>query len=386
MAQEHIASTLASHPQFIGLAYQLVENAIKHSKIPHHTCGVIGGAAGILHRYHHMEDHTKTVASLNRNTRTTDIDIALWYHGVVGKADFLKHNQNIKKNIEKKFSGPFLQEWKEIIEQILGRALQFELEIRCDMKDMKSYDEMTGIINIRFMVDRNEINLIEIIIHNMFYSQYTNPDFKERTGPTNATTDVTYLDTKSTEVIKVTLFVDEAEDKTYYVDVRVPTIDRLLLQLYFVYGNKLIQAKITHDSMDYKYFGRMEYLLQYASDECLSTLIRMEHALIAEIQHRIDTIGKRNKSFAIPRVRHLESIIPYQRRAQFKALLHDPSEPTLNLLQRIPITSGLPPIHPPYHPKPSSHSSIRRSRKNTLPSSENASKQKYHNLGGTRKR
>jgi hypothetical protein len=382
MAQEHIASTLASHPQFIGLAYQLVENAIKHSRIPHHTCGVIGGAAGILHRYHHMEDHTKTIASLNKNTRTTDIDIALWYHGVVGKADFLRHNQSIKKSIEKKFSGPFLQEWKEIIEQILDRALPFELEIRCDMKDMKSYDEMTGIINIRFMVDRNEINLIEIVIHNMFYSQYTNPNFTERTGPTNATTDVTYLDTKSTEVIKVTLFVDEAEDKTYYVDARVPTIDRLLLQLYFVYGNKLIQAKITHDSMDYKYFGRMEYLLQYASDECLSTLIRMENALIAEIKHRIDTIVTRNKSFSIPRVRHLESIIPYQKRAQFRALLHGPSEPAVNLLQHIPVTSSLPPLHPPYHPKPSA----RRSRKNTLPSSEKNSPKKYNTLGGTRKR
>ena len=380
MDQENITSTLASHPQFIGLAYQLIENAIKDSKIPQHTHGVIGGGAGILHRYHHMEDLTKTIKSLNKNTRTTDIDIALWYHSVVRKADFLKHNQSIKKNIEKKFSGPFLQEWKEIIEQILGRTLRFELEMICDMKDMKSYDEMTGIINIRFMVDRNEINLIEIVIHNMFYSQYTNPEFTERTGPIDVTTDVTYLDAKSTESIQVILFVDEAEDKTYYVDVRVPTIDRLLLQLYFVYGNKLVHAKITHDSIDYKYFGRMEYLLQYASNECLSTLIHMEHALIAEIKHRVDTIGQRNKTFAIPRVRHLESIIPYQRRAQFRALLHGPTEPAVNLLQHIPMTSNLPPIHPPYS-KLSAHASSRRSRKNTL-----ASSKKYYNLGGTRKR
>ena len=275
MAHKTIASTLASHPHFIALAYQLIENAIASSNIPSHTCGVIGGAAGILHRYHHMNsDLTKTIESLNKNTRTTDIDVALWYHTRLQMSDFIQHTETIQKHISTKFSEePFLSEWKQIVEDILRKSIDFvfnPFDITCTIQDMKHYAEVTGKINIVFTIFGKNIVLIELVIHNMIYSQDRNPDFIMRLKERVVTDDVTYFDENNTEKIKVIYYEGD------YTDVTVPTIDRLLQQLYFVYGNKYLDGKLNHEGSDDKYFGRIEYLLSYASDDCVLKLLDMQ--------------------------------------------------------------------------------------------------------------
>jgi hypothetical protein len=334
MAHEHIASTLASHPQFIALAYRLIENAIRDSKIPTHTCVVIGGAAGILHRYNQENgDIAKTINPLNKNTRTTDIDIALWYHHICSKADFLAHNEHIKKRIEAKFSGPFLEEWKEIIEGILSKKLTHRLYITCEMEEMGSHAEMTGKINICFTIDGYEMELIEMVIHNHYYSQDRNPDFTERIDSRKVTEDVTYLYKNTIEDIDVTLFEDEEQNTRYYTEVTVPTIDRLLQQLYFVYGNKYLDGKLNHKGSDEKYFGRMKYLITYASEKCVSTLLLMQKLLFKEIGKTIELLRKRNQKVLFPMVKYLEPLI--QRTAS-----------PLSKSTKSATVQGRPPLHP----------------------------------------
>ena len=324
--REHIPSKLASHPQFIALVYQLIENAIKDSKIPNHTCGVIGGAAGILHRYHHS-DLNKTIKSLNKNTRTTDIDLALWYHTRLQLSDFIQHTEMIEKHISTKFSEePLLGEWKQIVEDILGESIDFvfnPFDITCTIQKMGRYAEMTGKINIVFTIFGKNIELVELVIHNMLYSQDRNPDFTQRLTERVVTDDVTYLDNNNTEIIKVIYYED------YYTEVTVPTIDRLLQQLYFVYGNKYLDGKLNHKGSDDKYMGRIEYLLSYASDKCVSTLRRTEKLLLKELGNTLALLQERNKHVSFPMIKYLEPLI--QRR---------------NALQKRASEHGLPPLHP----------------------------------------
>ena len=380
MAHEHIASTLASHPQFIALAYQLIENAIKNSKIPNHTCGVIGGAAVILHRYNQENgDIAKTINPLNKNTRTTDIDIALWYHHICSKADFLAYNEHIKNRIKAKFSGPFLEEWKEIIEGILGKKLTHRLYITCEMEEMGSHAEMTGKINIHFTIDGYEMELIEMVIHNHYYSQDRNPDFTERIDSRKVTEDVTYLYKNTIEDIDVTLFEDEEQNTRYYTEVTVPTIDRLLQQLYFVYGNKYLDGKLNHNGSDEKYFGRMKYLITYASEKCVSTLLLMQKLLFKEIGKTIELLRKRNQTVLFPMVKYLEPLI----------------QQTVSLRLKSPKSAsnhGLPPLHPhsshksaAYHGSSKKGGSKPRSG-DSKPRSGNSTRKSKNNLNRTRKR
>jgi hypothetical protein len=338
MAHEHIASTLASYPQFIALAYQLIENAITSSNIPSHTCGVIGGAAGILHRYHHS-NHNKTIKSLNKNTRTTDIDVALWYHTRLQMSDFIQHTETIKEHISTKFSEePFLGEWKHVIEDILGTSIDYTFnpfDITCTIQDMKRYAEMTGKINIVFTIFGKDIELIELVIHNMLYSQDRNPDFTMRLTERVVTDDVTYFDENNTEKIKVIYY------EGYYTEVTVPKIDRLLQQLYFVYGNKYLDGKLNHKGSDDKYFGRIEYLLSYASDDCVLTLLAMQKSLFNEIGYTLALLRKRNKHVSFPMVKYLEPLI----------------QQTVSPRSKSPKSAskhGLPPLHP--HSSHKSHS------------------------------
>ena len=324
--REHIPSKLASHPQFIALVYQLIENAIKDSKIPNHTCGVIGGAAGILHRYHHS-DLNKTIKSLNKNTRTTDIDVALWYHTRLQMSDFIQHTETINEHISTKFSEePFLGEWKQIVEDILGESIDFvfnPFDITCTIQDMKHYAEVTGKINIVFTIFGKNIVLIELVIHNMLYSQDRNPDFTMRLTERVVTDDVTYFDENNTEKIKVIYYEGD------YTDVTVPTIDRLLQQLYFVYGNKYLDGKLNHEGSDDKYFGRMKYLITYASDDCVLKLLDMQKSLFKEIGKTIELLRNRKQDVLFPMVKYLEPLI--RRRTE---------------LQKIASKHGLPPLHP----------------------------------------
>jgi hypothetical protein len=206
--KERIPSILSSHPQFIALVYRLVENALTSSNIPSHTYGVIGGAAGILHRYDKEGgDISKTIESLNKNTRTTDIDLALWYHTRLQLSDFIQHTKTIYEHISTKFSKePLLSEWKKIVEDILHTSIDYTFnpfDITCTIQKMGRYAEMTGKINIVFTIFGTNIELVELVIHNWLYSQDRNPDFTERVAERVVTDDVTYLDKKNTEIIKV---------------------------------------------------------------------------------------------------------------------------------------------------------------------------------------
>ena len=298
---ENIASMLASHPQFIALAYRLIENEIKKSNIPKHTYGVIGGAAGIVHRYKkHKGDISKTMASLDENTKTTDIDLTLWYHKRLNKSEFLEHTKRLLKRIEYKFlkkiivkkepltkiDNPLFYEWKYIIEQLIRRELDADFDIVCEVQDTKRYSEMTGKINIIFIMYGKRFKLIELVIHNMLYSQERNPDFTERLELIAVKKDVTYLDNTTTELIPIDVVGDD-------VEIRVPTIDKLLQQLYLVYGNTLLDAKPSNakesdeksDDLT-KYIERIKYLLQYGSAQCRGILCYMEHNLELELHKR----------------------------------------------------------------------------------------------------
>ena len=338
--RDHIPSKLASHPQFIALVYQLIENAIKDSKIPNHTCGIIGGAAGILHHYHHS-DLNKTIKSLNKNTRTTDIDLALWYHTRLQLSDFIQHTEMIEKHISTKFSEePLLGEWKQIVEDILGESIDFvfnPFDITCTIQKMGRYAEMTGKINIVFTIFGKNIELVELVIHNMLYSQDRNPDFTQRLTERVVTDDVTYLDNNNTEIIKVIYYED------YYTEVTVPTIDRLLQQLYFVYGNKYLDGKLNHDGSDDKYMGRIEYLLSYASDDCILKLLDMQKSLFNEIGYTLELLRKRNKHVSFPMVKYLEPLI----QQTISPRLKSPKSASKH---------GLPPLHP--HSSHKSHSAV----------------------------
>jgi hypothetical protein len=284
----HEAIILASHPQFIALAYRLIENAIKKSNIPSRTYGVIGGAASIIHRCHHHDIPT-VIASLDRHTRTTDIDLALWYHKRLNKDDFLKYNKKMMEQITKKFVSPFVDEWKYIIEQIIQKELDSTFTITCVMENMRQHEEMTGKINIIFTLYGKQLKLIELIIHNMIYSQDRNPDFTERIMPINDVRyDITYLDKATTTFIPIDMVGDE-------VKVTVPKMDILLQQYYFVYGNVLLNWRSYHEKSTEKYMERMQYLLPHVSKQCHRILCVMEKYLETELhktgrQHYIHKI------------------------------------------------------------------------------------------------
>jgi len=118
---------LASHPKFISFMYQFVKNAemdiVQDGGLPDHTLTVIGGAAFTLYAYvlhnHNMEEMEQSLANANIE-KTADIDLSLWYHQELSRADFLEYNRKFKNRIEQIFTS---DETKQQIKRLFDRFI-----------------------------------------------------------------------------------------------------------------------------------------------------------------------------------------------------------------------------------------------------------------------